>query len=212
MHLVNLNPVFNPKPFLETPIDKQLIETLKLRDFDKDGYEIPTPLEQLHYEAQGVNLNREIQYHVAPVEPWFIDKDDSEQGLVLDHSMILTRWSFAGAARELLEEVAKERPILNKLLGIQHKWGIDFSLDWVDNFGCTEVIHIEMDFRDYDLACETKEKVEELVNRTDWEWGAKQLLLKKHEWENLSSDDHSDYKAQFFGWHRAFDSLKVFSA
>ena len=34
---------------------------------------------------------------------------------------------------------------------------------------------------------------------------------RKHEWENLSSDDHSDYKAQFFGWERAFDNKKVFS-
>jgi hypothetical protein len=37
------------------------------------------------------------------------------------------------------------------------------------------------------------------------------LYQRKDEWENLSSDDHSDYKAQFFGWHRAFDNKKVFS-
>jgi len=40
--------------------------------------------------------------------------------------------------------------------------------------------------------------------------GAMQLYQRKDEWINLSSDDHSDYKAQFFGWERAFDNKKVF--
>ena len=202
---------FNSNPFLTTPISRDSVETLPFKDFDKDGYEVPAPLEQLHYEAQGVDLNREIQYHVAPVQPWYIDEHDSEKGLVLDHCMLLTRWEFQGDARKQLEEVAQRRPILNKLLGIKHKWGIDFSLDWVDHDGCIEVIHIEQDFDNIDDANEAKAKLEHIIDSTDWEQGAKDLLAKKHEWANLSSDDHSDYKAQFFGWHRAFDNLKVFT-
>lgn len=211
MQLYRTQAQFNPTPYLTVPIPKELLETLPLRDFDKDGYEVPSPLEQLHYEAQGVNLNREIQYHVAPVQPWYVDRRFSEKELVLDHCMLLTRWEFAGDARAQLEEVAQRRPILNKLLGIKRKWGIDFSLDWVDHDGCMEVIHIEQDFDSVEEANDAKQRLERIIDTTDWYQGAQDLLKRKNEWAELSSDDHSDYKAQFFGWHRAFDNLKVFS-
>jgi hypothetical protein len=187
-----------------------LVKTLPFKDFDKDGYEVPTPLEYLHYEANGVELNREIQYHIAPVQEWYQDKNNSEVGLVLDHCMLLTRYAFAGEARTQLESYSIQRPILQKLLNIKPKWGIDFSLDYVDHGIVMEVIHIEQDFDNIEEAQEAKNKLEHIIENTNWYEGAHRLISRKSEWENLSSDDHSDYKAQFFGWHRAFDNKKVF--
>lgn len=210
MNLVNLNPVFNPDPYLTVPINRNLVETLPLDHFDKDGYEVPTLLERKHYEAQGIDLNTEIQYHIAPAQEWFIDTEKSEHILVLDHCMLLTRYAFAGAAREQLEAVKKNRPILNKLLGIKPKWGIDFSLDFIDHSGCMEIIHIEQDFDNINDAVEAKNRLEKIIENTDWYEGACKLMERQDEWINLSSDDHSDYKAQFFGWERAFDNKKVF--
>ena len=211
MNLVNLNPTFTDSPFLIKPIERSLVETLPLKDFDKDGYEVPTPLEHLHYEANGVGLNREIQYHIAPVQEWYTDTESSEHGLVLDHCMLLTRYAFAGEAREQLIEVSKNRPILQKLLNIKPKWGIDFSLDYVTHDIVMEVIHIEQDFDNLDDAYRAKKRLEHIIDTTNWYDGAIELWQRKAEWENLSSDDHSDYKAQFFGWERAFDNKKVFS-
>jgi hypothetical protein len=211
MKLIKTNEEFNPSPFLTVPIDRTLVETLPFTDFDKDGYEVPAPLEHLHYQAQEVNLNTEIQYHIAPVQPWYIDETLSEKGLVLDHCMLLTRWAFNGAARQQLEEVSKTRPILNKLLGIRPKWGIDFSLDWIDHDICMEVIHIEQDFYTIEQALDAKQRLEHIIETTDWYQGAQDLIRRKNKWQDLSSDDHSDYKAQYFGWHRAFDNKKVFS-
>ena len=210
MQLVNLNPTFTHTPFLTKPIQNHLVETLPFKDFDKDGYEVPTPLEHLHYEENGVELNREIQYHIAPVQEWFHDSEQSEHGLVLDHCMLLTRYAFAGAARQQLEEVCVNRPILQKLLNIKPKWGIDFSLDYVTHNVVMEVIHIEQDFDNIEEALDAKERLEAIIDNTDWYDGAMLLYQRKDEWENLSSDDHSDYKAQFFGWERAFDNKKVF--
>jgi len=210
MQLVNLKPEFTNSPYLTKPIQQLDAETLPLRDFDKDGYEVPAPLELAYYKSNNVIMNTEIQYHIAPVQEWFTDTENSEHGLVLDHCMILTRYALAGEAREQLEEVAKNRPIVNKLLSIKPKYGIDFSLDYVTHDVIMEVIHIEQDFTTLEEANAAKEKLEHIIDTTDWYQGVVDLQRKKHEWENLSSDDHSDYKAQFFGWHRAFDNKKVF--
>lgn len=211
MLLKRLDAQFDLDPYLTKPIDRNLVETLPFRDFDKDGFEIPTPLEYLHYEANNVELNREIQYHIAPVKEWYCDLENSEKGLVLDHCMLLQRFAFDGAALEQLKEVANERPILQKLINIQPKWGIDFSLDYVTHDIVMEVIHIEQDFTELEEAQEAKTRLEYIIENTDWEQGAQDLIKRKSEWIDLSSDDHSDYKAQFFGWHRAFDTLKVFN-
>jgi len=211
MLLVNANPEFTNNPYLTTPIERHLVETLPFKDFDKDGYEVPTPLEHLHYEINNVELNRKIQFHIAPVQEWYYDIEQSEHGLVLDHCMLLTRYAFGGEAREQIKEVCKNRPILQKLLNIKPKWGIDFSLDYVTHDIVMEVIHIEQDFDNVESAYEAKQRLEHIIDNTDWFDGAMRLFQRKDEWENLSSDDHSDYKAQFFGWERAFDNKKVFS-
>lgn len=212
MQLVNLEPKFTQEPYLTKPINYMDLETLKLDHFDKDGYEVPTTLERMFYEAEGIKLNNEIQYHIAPVQEWFTDTESSERFLVLDHCMLLTRYALAGAAREQVERAERNRPILNKLLGIKPKWGIDFSLDYIDHGLVMEVIHIEQDFDNIEEAEAAKEKLEKIIENTDWYDGAMSLYAKRDEWINLSSDDHSDYKAQYFGWHRAFDNRKVFSS
>lgn len=210
MKLINQGAGFTNSPYLLTPIDQTALTTLSLKDFDKDGYEVPAPLERAFYEAQGIELNHKIQYHIAPVIPWYIDEEDSEQGLVLDHCMLLQRFALQGDARSQVEDIICDRPILQKLLNIKPKWGVDFSLDYVTKDVVMEVIHIEQDFNTIEDAVRAKLKLETIIENTDWDLGVQQLIERKVEWENLSSDDHSDYKAQFFGWHRAFDNLKVF--
>jgi hypothetical protein len=210
MKLINLHAKFETFPYLTRAVPQGILENYSLKDFDKDGYEVPAPLERAFYDVEGIELNHEIQYHIAPVTPWFIDKDESEEGLVLDHCMLLTRYAFTNEARKQLESIVNDRPIVQKLLNIKPKWGIDFSLDYVSKDIVMEVIHIEQDFDNLEEANEAKMKLENIIENTDWEDGARQLIKRMSEWENLSSDDHSDYKAQFFGWHRAFDNKKVF--
>ena len=211
MLLVNANPEFTNNPYLTTPIERHLVETLPFKDFDKDGYEVPTPLEHLHYEINNVELNRKIQFHIAPVQEWYYDIEQSEHGLVLDHCMLLTRYAFGGEAREQIKEVCKNRPILQKLLNIKPKWGIDFSLDYIYPGGCMELFHIEADYWTYEEALEGKWKAEELIMNADWEDQAETVLKKKDQWIDLNADDQADWKAQYFGWDRAFDNFKVFS-
>lgn len=209
MKLFKVNSHFDPDPYLRQPIEDDSLLTLPFKHFDKDGYEVPTTLERMYYEQSGIKLNREIQYHVAPVWEWYRDAEDSEQELVLDHCMLLTRYAIGGNARKQLHNAAKQRPILNKLLKIKPKWGLDFSLDYITHDVCMEVIHIEQDFDNIYQANKAKERLEKIIENTDWLQGAHDLIKRRDRWCDLNSDDQSDYKAKHFGIHRAFDNKKV---
>lgn len=210
MKLLRTDAKFAKHPFLTTPIDYLKLQTVPLKDFDKDGYEIDTPLELEHYVLNNVDVHHKIQFHHSTGKPWYIDKENLEQGLVLDHTQLLTRWAYAGEARQRIEAIAKDRPVLNKLLAIKPKWGIDFSLDYISHEVCMEVFHIEKDATTYEEALELKDKAEQIIDNTDWESAIQDILKRKDEWYHLCSDDQSDWKARYFGWHRAFDSKKVY--
>jgi len=211
MVLKRSSAVFTKDLFLTTPIEESLLETLHLDSFDKDGYELESVLEQSFYQADNRILNTKIQDHISDSSVWFYDDEKSQKGLVLDHSMILTRCSFSGQAREQLIRFSKNRPILNKLLALRPKWGLDFSLDFVEECRCFEVIHIEQDFLNYQDAQEAKYQLENMIESVDWFHGAKMLKRNFSEWSSLNSDDQSDYKARYFGFYRAFDNLKAFN-
>ena len=198
-----------PNPTITKPVDCELLLQADHRYFDKDGYELNYQ-ERLFHKNSGVVIDEGHLFHTANHVSWFYDKEESQNQLVLDHSTQNMRWNYTGAAREQIKELAVHKPSLNKLLGVVQKWGIDFSLDYVTHDIVMEVIHIEQDFDNLDEAQDAKERLESIIDNTDWYEGAIALWQRKDEWINLSSDDHSDYKAQFFGWARAFDNKKVF--
>jgi hypothetical protein len=201
---------FESNPYLTIPIDSQLVETLSLKDFDKDGYEVATPLELAYYKANGIELNDTYQYHITPTQYWYTDAEDSEQGVTLDHAVIFSRYAFAGKAREQLEQAAETRPILNKLLTMRPKWGLDFNLEYVSKDLCMEIIHFEYDYFTYEEAKEAKEMFEQLIDNTDWNASIQHLINTRSEWQHLNIDDQSDFKARYFGLDRAYDIKKVF--
>jgi len=210
MRLKNTRATFTKNPLLTTPIEYEKLLTVPLQDFDKDGYEIDTPLELEHYVLNNVQVHNKIQFHHSTGKQWYIDRDNSEDGVVLDHTQLLTRWAYAGEARENIIRAAEIRPVLNKLLVIKPKWGIDFSLDYVTRDWCMELFHIEKDATSYNEAMENKARAEEIIENTDWDAAVADIIQRKEEWYNLCSDDQSDWKARYFGWHRAFDSKKVY--
>ena len=207
MRLQKNHVVLFPEPYLTKTIPQDVLYNSEFRDFDKD-YEVATPIERLHYEYNDVILGN-IQYHSSCTQQWYTDLDMSEEGLILDHSQILHRWAYRGEARESIERAARSRPILNKLLLIEPKWGIDFLIDYVTHEHYFEVIHIEWDAVTYQEAVELKDRAEAFIESADWESGIQEIIERKSEWINLCSDDQSDWKAHFWGWERAFNSKKV---
>lgn len=202
---------FDPNPYITKALDlDQEVIAWSMKYFDKDGFEINL-LEQAFYNHSQIDISQEHLFHIANHVDWIVDIEKSTFGCVVDHSMISTRWAFDGDAKEQLIRLSNQKPELNKLLAIRPKWGIDFSLDYVYPGGCMELFHIEADYWTYEEAQEGKQKAEHLILNTDWADHAEAVLKKKDEWIELNADDQADWKAQYFGWERAFDNFKVFS-
>ena len=201
--------------FIENPVLTQappdeLVLKSDMKYFDKDGYEL-NETETLYHRYNDVDLSERHLYHTANHTAWFVDEKHSESGFVLDHSMIMQRWEYGGAAREQIQRLIPQKPSLGKLLSVRKKWGLDFSLDFVSHSGvCTEVFHIENDFLTLAEARIAKARAESLIFNTDWDQVLFNIMLRKSEWHHLCSDDQADWKARLVGWHRASDNQKVF--
>ena len=80
------------------------------------------------------------------------------------------------------------------------KWGIDMSLDDVDDDGNVfEIFHYEWDNFDYNSVQAKKEEIEKFALLVDWEDAAVSLLKRKDEWADLSFFEMSKWKTDFFG-------------
>ena len=99
---------------------------------------------------------------------------------------------------------------LNKLLKIRPKYGVDVSMEyqWPDG-DITEIFHIEIDRYNLDEILEWKHKLENIVLNTDWADAMNSIMLRKSEWELMNADDQSDWRCQFLGLPRAYDTIKV---
>lgn len=206
--VVNNNFIENPS-LTKVPPEFCVLES-SMKFFDKDGYEL-NETERLYHEYNDVDLSERHLYHIANHKSWFVDEDKSESGFVLDHSMLMQRWDYQGRARNQIHRLIKKKPTLGKLLSIRQKWGLDFSLDYVDPTGwSTEIFHMEADYLSLSKALENKKRAEDLILSTEWDNILDQIVDRKTEWQDLCSDDQADWKARLVGWHRAFDNQKVF--
>ncbi len=175
--------------------------------FDNDGYKL-TGLERSIHSYFNIPLSHSLN-HISVCENWAYQINRCS--IVLDHSLISHRFSYEGKARSQIEKLCKKRPELIKLLAIKPKYGIDFSVDYIDASNCFELVHIEYDSYKYDDIYIAASKMMLLVTSTDFKQLAMSLIDEKDKWEKLNSNDQSDYKARKFGFKRAFSLEKAIS-
>lgn len=196
-------------PSCTQTINSKLLSKEGVRYFDKDGFEL-TPLEQSYYVASGYQnkIGSGCLYHTCWQEPWFTLNRDNN--FLIDHTMILHRCDFQEDALVQLYKHNKKLPQLNYLINCKQKWGLDFSLDYldVDSDKIYEVIHIEQDTDNYQEFLEMKSKFEEFVLSTDWEHATRTLIKEKTKWTRLEGMAQNDWKAKFFGYKQAEVTLK----
>lgn len=180
-----------------TPIDQYQAPSYRdIELFDTNGYDL-TLLEQKYAEANRPATSH--RYKLALKYPWFTSEEVLE-GAHINHALLFERKGYQGAALRQLESWSKENTLVQKLIQINPKWGIDLSIDYADKEGNVfEVFHYEWDSFEYEAVQEMKEKIEILALNTDWNNAAKTLLRRKSEWDTLPFFKQSDWKCDFFG-------------
>lgn len=169
-----------------------------LNNFDQNGYDL-TLVEVFFALKAGfspMQLNI-IRDRMSLVENWIEDSEIKYDGNILNHGYIFHRREFSGEAREQVLQYCTKWPIFNKLIKLRPKWGLDFSLDFVDKDRCFEVLHWEWDSFNYDQIVEIKEIMEEKLINYHWDDVAQSMWEKREQWINLDFFGQSEWKCKY---------------
>ena len=193
------NNQFDANGYWTNPVEKILYiptsEDVAL--FDQNGYDL-TDIEKHYAYSNWSKPKKHREHRVALKHPWF-EQENTTEGAVLNHSLLFERKAYSGAALEQLEHWARALPLINKVIALRPKWGLDFSMDYVDRTGnAFEVLHWEWDSFNYEEICAVKEQIEPILLAIDWNDAAQQILKHKEEWHHLDFFAQSAWKCNYF--------------
>ena len=191
---------FDPNGYWDKPVEKIVFiptaEDVAL--FDQNGYDL-TDLEKHYAYSNWSKPKKHREHRVALKQSWFTQEYTIE-GAVLNHSLLFERKGYTGAALEELKYWSKTLPLVNKLISLRPKWGLDFSMDWVDREGnAFEVLHWEWDSFNYEEVETVRKTIEPILLSIDWQDAGQQILKQKDQWHHLDFFAQSDWKCCYFG-------------
>lgn len=191
---------FDPRPTWCNTVAKLLYIPTKedLELFDQNGYDL-TVLEQHFAASNDVKASQHRLHRWAIKQDWFT-QSYKKSGAILNHSLLFERKSYSGAALDQLKYWAQELPMVYKVVSLRSKWGLDFSMDWVDDKGnAFEVLHWEWDGFDFEEVDSQRQRVETILLSIDWDDAGKSILSHKPEWHHLDFFAQSNWKCDYFG-------------
>jgi hypothetical protein len=185
----------------KVPITHECYHMIAL--FDQNGYDL-TELEKHYASVNDTEFFNHRKHRFSIKKPWYHQIPEAFKGPVINHCYLFERKGYNGAALRQLQSWAANNPLFYKIIGIRPKWGIDFSMDYVGrdtkgNMIACELFHYEYDCFSYEEAEAARKKVEVVIESTDWNKAAEELLARKAEWESLSFFEQSNWKCAFFG-------------
>ena len=209
--LVHAKFEFDSNGYWSNPIDtrKVPISHTMIALFDQNGYDL-TELEKHYATVNDTQYFSHRTHRFSIKKPWYHQIPEALQGPVINHCYLFERKGYSGAALQQLQswatgtETIPSNPLFYKIIGIRPKWGIDFSMDYVgkdgkgNNIAC-ELFHYEYDCFSYTEAETARKTLESVIESTDWNKAAEELLARKTEWESLSFFEQSNWKCKFFG-------------
>ena len=182
--------------FLDPTEDIEVLKDPNSVDlFDQNGYHL-TKAEQAYLPYNGFQ-QVERRHEDCMRYDWLVwDKRD---GAHINHSDLFERKGFSSTAKEQLEALSLENPMLYKLIKMKPKWGIDISIDYVSEDAVFEVFHYEWDSFEYDAVEEKKLEIEQFVLNLDWDDVAKKLWKIKDQWYDLDFFEQTQWRTDYFG-------------
>jgi hypothetical protein len=188
----------NPNGFWSVPLKENTPAISDLHLFDQNGYDL-TELEKRYALVNDTEIKSHREHHHALKNEWFV-QNSKITGAVLNHSLLFERKGYDGEALEELKEWAKDLPLLYKIIAMRPKWGLDFSMDYVDKEGnAFEVLHWEYDGFSYDEIERVRKSIEPILLSIDYDDAAQSMLKRKDEWHSLDFFAQSDWKCNYFG-------------
>ena len=171
------------------------VEALQL--FDQSGYDL-CPLEQ-DYAKANMGEPEYMRYRRAIAKPWILSK--SKTGAHINHSYLFERKGYHGYALEQLGHWAEGNHLIHKMTQLKPKWGIDISLDYVDDsrYNTMELFHYEWDSHNLEEVEKRKVFIENLLETVDWNDFAKEKIAKKDEWAHLDFVGQSEWTTKYLG-------------
>ena len=164
--------------------------------FDQNGYHL-TKIEQAYGNVNGYPLI--TRRHETVLRQNWLTMFGPKKGAHFNHCDLFERKGYTGDAEDQMLELVNYNPLLWKLIKLKPKYGIDVSIDYVDNNGNVfEVFHFEWDSFSYEAVVEKKEIVEKVVLERDWDYEAKKLLELKDEWYDLEFFEQSKWRTDYF--------------
>lgn len=191
---------FNSNGYWNKPIEKLVFIPTKsdLDLFDQNGYDL-TVLEQYFAHSNHTKFVKHRE-HIRCIKSAWFEQDDKIVGAVLNHSNLFERKGYEGEALDQLKYWSVRLPLVNKIIALRPKWGLDFSMDYVDREGnAFEVLHWEYDSFDVDEIEQIKARTEPILTSIDWDDAGEKILARKSEWHGLDFFGQSDWKCSFFG-------------
>ena len=201
MKLIETNNSFNINPYWSKPLGHTEVPDIsELEMFDQNGYDL-TSLE-LDYAFENVSKRKivNIRQRRAIAHRWFVEEAIPTTGAHLNHAWLFERKGYDGKAREQLEQWAYKNHYIYKLLKMRPKWGIDISIDYVDeNQNVFEVFHYEWDDFDPVVVEKRRREVSPIIVESDWNEVALKMLERRSEWQHLGFFEQSKWKSDYIG-------------
>ena len=163
--------------------------------FDQHAYHMTTA-EQMYAKENGyVPRSRRLEYLIY--DSWMTW--DKNTGAHFNHCDLFQRRGFSGDAKRQLDSIAPANHMLHKLINMKPKWGIDVSIDYVDQYGKTyEVFHFEWDGFSYEEVVAQKKNIEAFIMSKDWDREAEVLWGLREQWGHLDLMEQSDWKCDYY--------------
>jgi len=188
--------VVERNPYYFEPCLEEELSDDPTSDFDPNGF----GLTELEIALVRANQGEFYKPDYLTQKTDWIGQPTVKSGIVLNHSFILYRRAYEGAAADFLWRLSEKDPRVHRVLQQRPRFGLDLCVEYIQPNGTIfEVLHWEYDNSDPEHIEYYRDLYQEKFLNTDWEHAAQHLLKKKSEWHGLAWFPQSKYKCDYFG-------------